>query len=131
MAAENKRRKRKMDVVEWRAKLEALKEGRLELQIGEHGMSAYAWEGLYELKEYIRAVEAGYRATREELAAFRAKAVNQTLRDLVENQWSPGACRGYVILAMRQAGLYRRDLDATLECLDDSMELFSLTAAAE
>lgn len=117
---------------EFDQQLEALSKGELVLEAPEgNGVTPYANEWLQDLKRYVRALERGYRARGEAMEIYRTKMGKHTLQELLDSQWSDGACKGYLIMALRQAGANRVDIDAGLECLEDCLEIFSMATAAE
>lgn len=121
-----------MNGFDFAVQLDRLRQGKLELQaMGESGMTAYASTSLYELREYVKALEAGYRANTQRLTAYRAKASGKSIAELAENQWSEGACLGYAAMAFRQSGLSPDQAVGLLELMADLMEEYSLEQAAE
>ena len=129
-----------MTCLEWSQQMMALREGKLRLVApGEDGLSLYARGHFDDLIEYLKAIEHGYRAVCEELDGYRKRervrpalrAKDKSLQELVENQWSDGACLGYAVMGLRQAGFSPKDAICVLEAMEDAMEIYDLTAAAE
>ena len=115
---------------EFMEQLEKLRQGELKLDAPTgDGLSRYAGRHFHDLKEYICALESGYRKNSEELQEIRRLLKIKTLAGLLQNQWSTGACRGYMIMAMRMAAFTRVDIASALGCLEDVMDLFTLRRA--
>ena len=107
----------------WNAQLDRLRQGKLILlPPGENGLSVYANTNLYELRTYLAALEAGYRAQSEMLAAYRGHARGKTLGQMVKNQWSSPAALGYAASALRGSGLNPSQVVAVLELMDSTMD---------
>lgn len=118
----------------YKDQLEQLRAGRLRLDPpGENGLTAYATSGIYEMSEYIRALEDGYRRRGQEIRTLTAllRKLPKRLRGADELPWSRGACSGYAIMAMRQTGLSTREQICVLDALEDAMDLYSLDEAAK
>ena len=129
-----------MTCLEWAQQMTALREGKLRLVApGEDGLSLYARGHLDDLREYLKALEHGYRAVCETLDGYRKRervrlalrAGDKSLQELVEHQWSEGACLGYAAIAMRGAGFKPADTVRVLEAMEDAMEVYTLSQAAE
>lgn len=135
-----------MDRIEWQRQLLALREGKLRIEEpGESGMTSYATDATYEMKQYITALECGYREIYKELAGYRAREARGTLArlmeakerleranaELLDHQWSEGACLGYAAMAMRQSGMLPSQVVGLLELMCDLMDQISLRQAAE
>lgn len=129
-----------MTCLEWNQQMKALREGELRLVAPEEdGLSMFARRSVYDLREYLAALEHGYRRVCEELDDYRKRervcpalrAQDKSLQDLVNNQWSEGAALGYAIMGLRQAGFSPADAICVLEAMEDAMEIYDLTAAAE
>ena len=121
-----------MNGFDFSCQLDKLRKGKLELQeIGAGGLAAYASTWLPDLREYVKALEAGYRANMTRLTAYRAKTGGKSIAELAENQWSEGACLGYAAMAFRQSGLSPEQAVGLLELMADLMEEYSLEQAAE
>lgn len=135
-----------MDRIEWQRKLLALRDGKLRIEKpGESGMTSYATDATYEMKQYITALECGYREVYKELAGYRAREEKGTLArlldakerleranaEMLENQWSESACLGYAAMAMRQSGMLPSQVVGLLELMCDLMDQISLRQAAE
>ena len=116
----------------WNAQLDRLRQGKLILlPPGENGLSVYANTNLYELRTYLAALEAGYRAQSEMLAAYRGHARGKTLGQMVKNQWSDGAALGYAAMALIQVGNTPDQVVGYLELMEEFMDRYGLQAAAE
>ena len=135
-----------MDNIEWQRQLLSLHEGTLRLEEpGESGMTAYASTTLYELRRYVKALECGYRKLFEELAGYRTREKKGTLArlmnakerleranaELLDHQWSDGACLGYAAMGMRGAGFPPSDTVRILEAMQEAMSIYTLRQAAE
>lgn len=129
-----------MTCLEWAKQMTALREGKLRLVApGEDGLSLYARGHFDDLIEYLKALEHGYRAVCETLDGYRKRervcptlrAQGKSLQELVDNQWSEGACLGYAVMGLRKAGISPADSVRVLEAMEDAMEVYDLTAAAE
>lgn len=121
-----------MNGIDFNMQLDRLRQGKLELQeIGAGGLAAYASTWLPDLREYVKALEAGYRANTQRLKTYRARTSGRSIAELAENQWSEGACLGYAAMAFRQSGLSPEQSVGLLELMADLMEEFSLEQAAE
>lgn len=129
-----------MTCLEWGRQIAALREGKLRLVApGEDGLSLYARGHLDDPREYLKALEHGYRSVCETLDGYRKRervrpalrAGDKSLQELVENQWSEGACLGYAAIAMRGAGFTPADTVRVLEAMAEAMELYTLSQAAE
>ena len=121
-----------MRTTEWERQLTELREGKLRLEPpGESGLTIYASSSLFELRQYVAGLEHGYRNIFHELAVYRAKAGNRTLKELVDRQWSEGACLGYAVMGLRQAGFSPQDAICVLEAMEDAKQIYTLEQAAE
>lgn len=129
-----------MTCLEWNRQMTALREGKLRLVApGEDGLSLYARGHFDDLIEYLKALEHGYRAVCQKLDDYRKRervrpalrAQDKSLQELVDNQWSEGACLGYAVMGLRQAGFSPKDAICVLDAMVDAMEIYDLTAAAE
>ena len=121
-----------MDREEFERQLEALRRGELTLEPPEdNGLSRFAGGRLYELREYISALEAGYRLKTGQLEVYRSKARGRSLGELVRDQWSDGAALGYAAMAAIDCGLTPSATVGLLEQMEDIMETVSREAAAE
>ena len=113
--------------------LRQLSAGKLRLEPpGENGLTAYATSGIYEMGAYIKALEEGYRRRGQEIRTLTAllRKLPKRLRGADELPWSRGACSGYAIMAMRQAGIPVRDQVCILDAMEEAMDLYSLDEAA-
>ena len=121
-----------MDLVIFGSQLDRLREGKLILQDpGENGLGDFAREHINDLKQYVAALEAGYRTLSGRLEAYRGRARGKTLGQLVKNQWSDGACLGYAAMALIQYGLPCDQTVALLELMEEIMGMFDQEYAAE
>ena len=121
-----------MDREEFVRQLQALRRGELTLEPPEdNGLSRFAGGRLYELREYISALEAGYRLKTGQLAAYRSKARGRSLGEVVRDRWSDGAALGYAAMAAIDCGLTPSATVELLEQMEDIMETVSRDAAAE
>ena len=135
-----------MDNIDWQRQLLALHEGTLRLEEpGESGLTAYASTTLYELRRYVKALECGYRKNYKELAGYRYREGKGTLArlmeakerleranaELLDRQWSEGACLGYAVMGLRGAGFSPADAVRVLEAMQEAMSLYTLRQAAE
>lgn len=121
-----------MNGFDFSCQLDKLRQGKLELQaMGESGMTAYASTSLYELREYVKALEAGYRVVSQRLKAYRARTSGRSIAELAENQWSEGACLGFAVIGMRMTGLDPAQTVAILDAISEAMEQHSLEEAAK
>lgn len=126
---------RTVNITEWTKQLEALRNGRLRLEgPGESGLTRYASTALYELREYVKALEHGYRHLSNEVSRYRnkEKAAEVTgILGLLKHQWSEGAALGYAGMALIQSGMPPHQVVAHLELMEELMEQFDLDYAAE
>lgn len=121
-----------MNGLNFNVQLDRLREGKLILQEpGESGLTAYASTNLYELRQYVAALESGYRAVTGRLEAYRGQARGRTLGQVVKNQWSEGAALGYAVMAMRQSTMSPSATLCILEIMETLMDTFDLEEAAE
>ena len=120
-----------MNGFNFNAQLDRLREGKLILQEpGESGLTAYASTNLSELRQYVAALEAGYRAVSGRLEAYRGQAKGRTLGQVVKNQWSEGAALGYAAMAMTRYRTGHDHAAAILELMEEAMAEFDLEEAA-
>lgn len=124
-----------MNITEWTKQLEALRNGRLRLEGPEEsGLTRYASTALYELREYVKALEHGYRHLSAEVRRYqnKEKAAEVTgILGLLKHQWSDGAALGYAGMALIQSGMPPHQVVAHLELMEELMEQFDLDYAAE
>ena len=121
-----------MNGLDFCVQLDRLREGKLILQPpGESGLTAYASTNLYELRQYVSALERGYRVLTGRLEAYRGQARGKTLGQALKRQWSEGAALGYAGMALIQSGMQPDRVVAQLELMEDLMEQFDLDYAAE
>lgn len=124
-----------MNITEWTKQLEALRNGRLRLEGPEEsGLTRYASTALYELREYVKALEHGYRHLSAEVRRYESKekAAEVTgILGLLKHQWSDGAALGYAGMALIQSGMPPHQVVAHLELMEELMEQFDLDYAAE
>ena len=112
-----------MNDKEWEINMGKLRQGKLQLpDPEENGLSQYAGGAIYELRQYIAALESGYRAQGKMLRLYRAQTSRgDSLGRLMENQWSDEAALGYALIAMNGIGLTRAEICAALEAMQDAM----------
>jgi len=116
-----------MDRIEWEISMDKLRQGKLQLpEPEENGLSQYAGGAIYELRQYIAALEHGYRAQAETLRLYRAQT---SLGRLLENQWSNDAALGYAAMGMQAAKIRPDQGVLALDAMMDAMEHFSLDEA--
>jgi len=118
-----------MDRQEFMQQISALRQGKLRLEPPEeNGLSRFAGGAIYELRQYISAVETGYRVLWETLERNmgKVKAGETTLGKLIANQWSDEAALGYAYLAACMIGLSPDRAVQLLETLGDVMEHYDL-----
>lgn len=112
-----------MNDIEWKINMSKLREGKLQLaEHEENPLSQRARKDFYELKEYISALEAGYREQGKMLRLYRAQTSRgDSLGRLMENQWSDEAALGYALIALEGIGLTRSEIAAALEAMQEVM----------
>lgn len=122
-----------MNDKEWEINMGKLRAG--ELQLADHEenlLSQRARKDFYELKEYVSALESGYRAQGKMLRLYRAQTSRgDSLGRLMENQWSDEAALGYALIAMNGIGLTRAETAAALEAMQEAMRTVIRADAAE
>lgn len=120
-----------MDRIEWEISMDRLRQGKLQLpEPEENGLSQYAGGALFELRQYIAALEHGYRAQAETLRLYRAQTSRgASLGRLIENQWSADAALGYAAMGMRAAEIRPDQGVLALDAMMEAMEHFSLDEA--
>ena len=122
-----------MNDKEWEINMGKLREGKLQLSEHEENLlSQRAMKDFCELKEYISALEAGYREQGKMLRLYRAQTSRgDSLGRLMENQWSDEAALGYALIAMNGIGLTRAEICAALEAMQEAMRTVIRTDAEE
>ena len=122
-----------MNDKEWEINMGKLREGKLQLAEHEENLlSQRARKDFYELKEYISALEAGYREQGKMLRLYRAQTSRgDSLGRLMENQWSDEAALGYALIALEGIGLKRSEICAALEAMQEAMRTVIRADAAE
>lgn len=122
-----------MDRIEWEISMDKLRQGKLQLpDPEENGLSQYAGGAIYELRQYIAALEHGYRAQAETLRLYRAQTSRgDSLGKLMENQWSADAALGYAAMGMRAARIRPDQGVLALDAMMEAMERYSLDEARE
>lgn len=122
-----------MNDKEWEINMGKLREGKLQLAEHEENLlSQRARKDFYELKEYISALESGYRAQGKMLRLYRAQTSRgDSLGRLMENQWSDEAALGYALIALNGIGLTRAETAAALEAMQEAMRTVIRADAAE
>lgn len=120
-----------MDRIEWEISMDRLRQGKLQLpEPEENGLSQYAGGALFELRQYIAALEHGYRAQAETLRLYRAQTSRgASLGRLIENQWSADAALGYAAMGMQAAEIRPDQGVLALDAMMEAMEHFSLDEA--
>lgn len=120
-----------MDRIEWEISMDKLRQGKLQLpEPEENGLSQYAGGAIYELRQYIAALEHGYRAQAETLRLYRAQTSRgASLGRLIENQWSADAALGYAAMGMQAAEIRPDQGVLALDAMMEAMEHFSLDEA--
>ncbi|MBQ6281484.1 MAG: hypothetical protein IJK69_05455 [Oscillospiraceae bacterium] len=120
-----------MDRIEWEISMDKLRQGKLQLpDPEENGLSQYAGGAIYELRQYIAALEHGYRAQAETLRLYRAQTSRgDSLGKLMENQWSNDAALGYAAMGMRAAQIRPDQGVLALDAMMEAMEHYSLEEA--
>lgn len=120
-----------MDRNEWELSMDRLRQGKLQLpEPEENGLSQYAGGAIYELRQYIAALEHGYRAQAETLRLYRAQTSRgDSLGKLMENQWSNDAALGYAAMGMQAAAIRPDQGVLALDAMMEAMEHFSLDEA--
>ena len=122
-----------MNDKEWENNMGKLREGKLQLAEHEENLlSQRAMKDFCELKEYISALESGYRAQGKMLRLYRAQTSRgDSLGRLMENQWSDEAALGYALIALNGIGLKRSEIAAALEAMQEAMRTVIRADAAE
>lgn len=112
-----------MNDKEWEINMGKLREGKLQLSEHEGNLlSQRARKDFYELKEYVSALESGYRAQGKMMRLYRAQTSRgDSLGRLMENQWSDEAALGYALIALEGIGLKRSEIAAALEAMQEAM----------
>ena len=121
-----------MDREEFVMQLQALRRGELTLPPPEDNrLSRFAGGWPQDLKQYISALEAGYRVKTGKLAAYRSKARGRSLGEIVRDQWSDGAALGYAVMGLNRAGFSPDETVRVLEAMEEAMQVNTLQEAAE
>lgn len=122
-----------MNDKEWEINMGKLREGKLQLAEHEENLlSQRAMKDFCELKEYISALESGYRTQGKMLRLYRAQTSRgDSLGRLMENQWSDEAALGYALIALNGIGLKRSEIAAALEAMQEAMRTVIRADAAE
>ena len=122
-----------MNDKEWEINMSELRKGKLQLADNEANLlSQRARKDFYELKEYVSALESGYRAQGKMLRLYRAQTSRgDSLGRLMENQWSDEAALGYALIALNGIGLTRAETAAALEAMQEAMRTVIRADAAE
>lgn len=122
-----------MNDKEWEINMGKLRAG--ELQLADHEenlLSQRALKDFCELKEYVSALESGYRTQGKLLRLYRAQTSRgDSLGRLMENQWSDEAALGYALIALNGIGLTRAETAAALEAMQEAMRTVIRADAAE
>lgn len=116
--------------------LQGLRTGELRLDAPEvYGLTPYAAGGFNEIKRYMGALEARYRALSEMVDAYRGEAKRRekvraaTAGRLAGPLWSREAALGYAAMGLRQASLSPPDMICVLEAMEDAMEIHGMDDA--
>lgn len=123
-----------MEREDFMRQLSALRRGELRLPQEGSSLSRYAALWPTDQKEYVSALEAGYRKTTgdlDKLQRVRAGAGGPTLGQLIQNQWSDEAALGYVYMAAVQIALPPDKTVALLEAMGDKMDEYDKAYAEE
>lgn len=123
-----------MDRQEFMQQISALRQGKLRLEPPEeNGLSRFAGGSIYELRQYISAVETGYRVLWGllERNMGKVKAGDTTLGELIANQWSDEAALGYAWMAAVQIALPPDKTVMLLEAMGDEMKKYDRAYAEE
>lgn len=117
--------------IEWEISMDKLRQGKLQLPEPEENLlSQRAMKDFCELKEYISALEAGYREQGKMLRLYRAQTSRgDSLGKLMENQWSNDAALGYAAMGMQAAQIRPDQGVLALDAMMEAMEHFSLDEA--
>jgi hypothetical protein len=112
-----------MNDKEWEINMSELRQGKLQLAEHEENLlSQRALKDFCELKEYVSALESGYRTQGKMLRLYRAQTSRgDSLGRLMENQWSDEAALGYALIALNGIGLTRAEICAALEAMREAM----------
>lgn len=127
-----------MEKEEFVRQISALQRGELRLERPEaNGLSRFAGGAIFEMRQYVSALEAGYRAVCGIVDAYaRQERVTEAtsgrlVRDLTERQWSDGAALGYAVMGLNRAGFSPCEAVRVLEAMEEAMQLNTLQEAAE
>lgn len=123
-----------MDRQEFMQQISALRQGKLRLEPPEeNGLSRFAGGTIYELRQYIAAVETGYRVLWGllERNMGKVKAGETTLGELIAKQWSDEAALGYAWMAAVQIALPPDKTVMLLEEMGDKMKKYDRAYAEE
>lgn len=123
-----------MDREDFVRQISALRRGELRLPQEGSALSRYAALWPTDQKQYISALEAGYRKATgdlDKLQKVRAGAGGPTLGQLIKNQWRDEAARGYAYIAACQIGLPPDRTVQLLETLADTIDSTDRDYAAE
>lgn len=120
-----------VDEIVFQHKLNQLREGSAILRPDSTEIREHAKQHLPDLLQYASALEGGYRNLKARLSAYRGEGKGKTLGQVVQNQWSDGACLGYAAMALVQTGWPCDKTVAVLELMEELMEGFDQVYAAE
>ena len=116
--------------IDFRTQLDQIRQGKMMPAAPEgNGLSEYANQKLWAAREYIAALEHGFRILYNE-AWGEHNGKNQLLRKLAKNQWSESAALGYALIAARGTGCTPAQCVALLEGMEEAFDLYSLAEAA-
>lgn len=122
-----------MNSLEWNNRIDQLRQGKLTLpEPEENGLSQYAGSAIFELRQYIDALEHGYRAQAAALRLYRTRTSRGgSLGRLIDNQWSDEAALGYAMIALNGIGLTPPETAAALEAMQEAMRTVGRDEAEE
>lgn len=123
-----------MDRQEFEQQLQELRRGELRLEPPEaNGLSLFASGGLYEIKQYIAALECAYRlmCEKEDQRQRDERVKAATAGKIAGRMWSEGACLGYAVMGLRGANFKPDEAVRVLEAMEEAMEVCGLDEAAQ
>lgn len=124
-----------MDREDFVRQISALRRGELRLEPPENnGLSRFAGAWFEDLKQYVSALESGYRKVTEELDKYsraRCGAGGPTMGELIRNQWNDEAALGYAYMGCIEAAVMPYQTVKILECMGRNMAEIGRQEAAE
>lgn len=123
-----------MDREDFVRQISALRRGELRLEPPENnGLSLFAGAWLTDLKQYVAALETGYRTLWGLLEhdMGKVKAGDTTLGEMIRNQWSDEAAMGYAYMACIEAAVRPDQTVMILESMGRILGEISREDAAE